>query len=39
MAWWLKAVIPTRRPAPISDRTRWAPRKVLPVPGGPWMAT
>ena len=37
MAWWLMAVMPTRRPARTSVWTRWAPQYVLPVPGGPWM--
>ena len=37
MAWWLMAVMPTRRPAQTRPWTRWAPQYVLPVPGGPWI--
>ena len=39
MASWLMAMMPTRLPLLISSWTMWAPRKVFPVPGGPWMAT
>ncbi len=37
MAWWLMAVMPTRRPAQMRLWTMWAPQYVLPVPGGPWI--
>ena len=36
MAAWLGAVMPTRRPAAKAATIMRAPRKVLPVPGGPW---
>ena len=35
MALWLIAVMPTLLPADTSAWTIWAPRNVLPVPGGP----
>ncbi len=36
IAAWLGAVMPTRRPARSAATIMRAPRKVLPVPGGPW---
>ncbi len=39
MAWWLIAVRPTRLPCWTRVWTMWAPVKVLPVPGGPWIGT
>ena len=36
IAAWLGAVMPTRRPPASAATIIRAPRKVLPVPGGPW---